>query len=191
MIFINHEPLLMPLMSKYAALLSIVPMIKNFISVRNNLFTNALILIVACLLIPVVSLPAKDVRVRDVPPEGNLLTEADDDLIYALDSVCYPPEFPGGKEAMYQWIATNFQYPPSAADEYFRTRIVLKFVVTRTGDLNNITVHHPDPALRKEAIRVVNAMPKWIPGRNCDGKPVNVAFILPMQFLTHPFASES
>ncbi len=151
-----------------------------------------MIIIMACTVMSVNPISAKHVNKNEVTaeakqveacePEYTPQTSGEDDAVISLEDVCYPPEFPGGTEAMYQWIGTNFQYPPSAADEGFRTRIVLKFVVTSTGDIDNITVHHPNPALRKEAIRVVNAMPKWTPGRNCDGEPVNVAFVLPIQF---------
>lgn len=155
-----------------------------------------MIIIMACIVMSVNPISAKHVNKSEVTaearqveafePEDTPQTSGDDDAVISLEDVCYPPEFPGGTEAMYQWIGINFQYPPSAADEGFRTRIVLKFVVTRTGDVDNVTVHHPDPALRKEAIRVVNAMPKWTPGRNCDEEPVNVAFILPIQFRISP-----
>lgn len=136
---------------------------------------------VACLLIPVESLSANDER--DISPEETLLTEADDDSVYALEDVCYPPQFPGGTEAMYQWIGTNFQYPPSATDEGTLLRIVLEFVVTKDGDIDKIKVMQcKNPSLEKEAFRMMNDMPKWTPGRNCNGEPVNVAFVLPIQF---------
>lgn len=155
---------------------------KSYIFIEGCALKYALIIIMACLGMSGGSVSAKNLIERESSIEDKPLTEIDDDLAYALEDVCDQPEFTGGTEAMYQWIGTNFQYPPSAAYEGSQTRIILKFVVTKTGDIDNVTVQHDNPALRKEAIRVVNAMPKWTPGRNCDGEPVNVVFILPIQF---------
>ncbi|MDE6396642.1 MAG: energy transducer TonB, partial [Muribaculaceae bacterium] len=75
------------------------------------------------------------------------------------------PSFPGGEAEMYKFIATNIKYPATAVEEGVSGRVIVTFVVEKDGSLSNVKVlrgKHPD--LDKEAVRVVKAMPKWIPG---------------------------
>lgn len=92
------------------------------------------------------------------------------------------PEFPGGEAAMYKWLGENIVYPAAASEEGVQGRVVVEFVVGKDGSITNVRVVRPrHPALDKEALRVVKAMPKWMPGRN-NGQPVKVTYTLPVTF---------
>lgn len=92
------------------------------------------------------------------------------------------PQYPGGEAEMYKWLGANIVYPPAAAEEGVSGRVVVEFVVGKDGSITNVRVVRPrHPALDKEAVRVVKAMPKWIPGRN-NGQPVKVTYTLPVTF---------
>lgn len=92
------------------------------------------------------------------------------------------PEFPGGEAEMYKWLGQNIVYPSAASEEGVSGRVVVEFVVGKDGSITNARVVRPrHPALDKEALRVVKAMPKWVPGRN-NGQPVKVTYTLPVTF---------
>ncbi len=92
------------------------------------------------------------------------------------------PEFQGGEAAMYKWLSDNIVYPSAASEEGIQGRVVVEFVVGKDGSITNVRIVRPrHPALDKEALRVVKAMPKWMPGRN-NGQPVKVTYTLPVTF---------
>ena len=92
------------------------------------------------------------------------------------------PEFHRGEAAMYKWLSENIVYPSAASEQGVQGRVVVEFVVGKDGSITNVRVLRPrHPALDKEAVRVVKAMPKWIPGRN-NGQPVKVTYTLPVTF---------
>lgn len=92
------------------------------------------------------------------------------------------PYFPGGGPEMIKFIRENIQYPASAKEYGIQGRVILRFVVTETGTIENITVLRSlDPACDKEAIRLLKSMPKWIPGKQ-NGENVSVYYTLPIVF---------
>ena len=92
------------------------------------------------------------------------------------------PEFPGGDQALFNWISSTVRYPVIAQENGITGRVYLSFVVNKQGGIENVKVTRSvDPSLDKEAIRVINKMPKWIPGKQ-RGKPVNVSFSVPINF---------
>ena len=102
--------------------------------------------------------------------------------VYNIAMVEQKPEFKGGETAMYKWLADNIRYPAEAIADGAQGRVVVGFTVTRTGAIENVHVlRGRHPALDKEAIRVVKAMPEWNPGRN-NGQLVNVSYALPVTF---------
>lgn len=102
--------------------------------------------------------------------------------VYNIAMVEQKPEFPGGESAMYKWLSDHINYPAAAAEEGVQGRVVVEFVVSKTGAIENVRVlRGRHPALDKEAQRVVKAMPKWQPGRN-NGQPVKVTYTLPVSF---------
>lgn len=92
------------------------------------------------------------------------------------------PSFPGGQEEMMKWISSNLSYPVDAQERGVTGRVVIRFVVTKTGSVEDIQVLRGiDPSCDREATRVVKAMPKWNPGRQ-NGEAVAVYFNLPILF---------
>lgn len=92
------------------------------------------------------------------------------------------PEFPGGEPAMKDYIANNVKYPARAIEDNIVGRVLVEFVVTSTGSIRDVkVVNKVDPLLAKAAIKVIKGMPKWKPGIQ-DGKPVNVRFVVPINF---------
>ncbi|NLO71687.1 MAG: energy transducer TonB [Porphyromonadaceae bacterium] len=93
-----------------------------------------------------------------------------------------PPSFPGGESAMYEWLSKNINYPVIAQENNIQGRVTCQFVVGRNGEIEDVrVVRGVDPSLDREAIRVIKAMPKWIPGRQ-GGNAVKVRYTLPVQF---------
>lgn len=92
------------------------------------------------------------------------------------------PQLPGGRESLLEFIASHLQYPKEAQENGVQGRVVVKFIVTDTGKVTDTKViRGKDPLLDAEAIRVVNELPEFIPGK-MNGQPVNVWYTLPIQF---------
>ena len=92
------------------------------------------------------------------------------------------PRFPGGTEAMIQFLGDSIRYPKEAADKKIAGRVICNFVVMKDGSIDDVNVvRGVDPLLDAEAVRVLQSMPKWEPGTHRD-KAVNVRFTLPVSF---------
>ena len=102
------------------------------------------------------------------------------DMVF--DVVEVMPQFPGGQIAMLQYLMKNIKYPEQAMKEGIQGRVTVRFIVEKDGSISDVkpvlSVH---PLLNKEAVRVVESMPKWTPGKQ-NGKPVRVRFNLPVMF---------
>lgn len=92
------------------------------------------------------------------------------------------PQFPGGDGALMKYIADHLKYPPVAMENNIQGRVVIQFVVTKTGKIGEVKVARSrDPDLDKEAVRVVKTLPDFIPGK-MNGQSVNVWYTLPITF---------
>lgn len=99
-----------------------------------------------------------------------------------FDVVEQMPSFPGGPSALMQFLSENMKYPVVAQENGIQGRVVVSFVVERDGSITDVkVVRSVDPSLDREAMRVVKAMPKWIPGKQ-NGAPVRVKYNVPVQF---------
>ncbi|MCC8119758.1 MAG: energy transducer TonB [Bacteroidales bacterium] len=106
----------------------------------------------------------------------------EDNIVYTTANVQQQPEFPGGEAAMYKWLADHIQYPAVAAEEGVQGKVIVEFVVSKSGAIENAKVlRGPHKALEQEALRVVKSMPAWNPGRN-NGQAVKVTYVLPVTF---------
>jgi len=94
------------------------------------------------------------------------------------------PGFGGGDSNKFrEYIAKNLRYPEVAAENGIQGRVFVQFVVEADGRVSNVkVVRGVDPALDKEAIRVVESSPSWKPGKQ-RGKPVRVSFTFPIIFV--------
>ena len=92
------------------------------------------------------------------------------------------PEYPGGDQAMMQFVAENVKYPQEAIDKEISGRVMVGFVVEKDGSISDVkVVKGIGGGCDEEAVRVVNAMPKWKPGMD-KGKPVRVSYMMPFSF---------
>lgn len=92
------------------------------------------------------------------------------------------PEFPGGMQAMMKYLGTNVKYPVEAQKKGISGRVIVQFIVKEDGSLSGAKViRGVEPSLDEEALRVVNAMPKWTPG-TVNGKEVKVKFTIPIMY---------
>lgn len=92
------------------------------------------------------------------------------------------PEFPGGMNELLKYLAKSIKYPVIAQENGIQGRVICAFVVNRDGSIVDAQVlRGVDPSLDKEALRVINAMPKWKPGKQ-RGKPVRVKYTVPVTF---------
>lgn len=93
------------------------------------------------------------------------------------------PEFPGGEMALRAYIANAIKYPVIAQENGIQGKVYVTFVVGKDGKVSNATIARGvDPSIDKEALRVVNALPAWKPGKQ-RGKPVNVSYTVPINFV--------
>ncbi|GGN10447.1 hypothetical protein GCM10010967_52890 [Dyadobacter beijingensis] len=92
------------------------------------------------------------------------------------------PEYPGGNEAMYHFLARNIKYPSSASRADVSGKVFVNFVVTTDGDIQDVKVLKGIGfGCDEEAVRVISDFPKWTPGRQ-NGKAVNVKYTVPIMF---------
>ena len=92
------------------------------------------------------------------------------------------PQYPGGDEALLKFIRDNIKYPFVAASNGIEGRVTIRFVVSKTGEINDIkVVRGLVKECDDEAVRVIKMMPKWEPGMN-KGEPVHVYYTLPVVF---------
>jgi TonB family protein len=99
-----------------------------------------------------------------------------------FDVVEQMPEYPGGSMAMFEYLSKSIKYPKEAEEAQKEGRVIVTFIVNKDGSINDArVVKSVDPALDTEALRVINGMPNWTPGRQ-NGKVVNVKYTIPISF---------
>ena len=97
-------------------------------------------------------------------------------------SVEQMPQFPGGETALMKYLQSHINYPPMAAENNVQGRVVVQFVVDKTGKVGEVKiVRSVDKDLDKEAARVCASLPKFTPGRQ-NGQAVSVWYTLPVTF---------
>ena len=177
---------------------------KKRIVMMNRHSTNPWARLRALLMLPVVALsvivssackqdtnPEMDVNTKDAPPtdvywdiEEYEIGEADstDEVFMVVEEM---PEFPGGEEALLEYLRSNLQYPERCKENNIQGRVLVTFVINKDGKI-------VDPAVVKsagpegveldvEALRVVSSMPAWTPGKQ-RGEAVCVKYTVPVTF---------
>ncbi len=103
----------------------------------------------------------------------------DDEIFVGVES---QPSFPGGDIARIRFLYENIQYPAMAKETGIQGRVYITFVVERDGSITDVRLLKGiGGGCDEESIRVVKAMPKWIPGKQRE-RPVRVQFVLPIKF---------
>ena len=128
-----------------------------------------------------VNVEMKKNEIVNVPQPSHANTKvSENDKVFEI--VEQNPMFPGGNSALMDWLSSNLKYPATAEENGIMGRVLVQFVVNKDGSIVEPKVlRSVDPALDKEAIRLVSSMPKWIPGKN-RGQAVRVSFTLPITF---------
>lgn len=106
-------------------------------------------------------------------------TRDDSEIFMVVEEM---PEFPGGTEALRKYLAQSVVYPVVAQENGIQGRVYIQFVINQNGEVTDATIlRGVDPSLDREALRVVEAMPKWKPGKQLN-RPVRVSYIVPINF---------
>lgn len=95
------------------------------------------------------------------------------------------PEFPGGQNAFFEYLKNEIHYPPLAKEKNHQGTVYVQFIVEKDGSISNVKLMKgvkDAPELSEEAVRVIEAMPKWTPGR-MRGIPVRVTITQPVKFV--------
>jgi TonB family protein len=125
-------------------------------------------------------------RLTGTPPpkaddkKAESTTDPNDPTVFITVEVV--PEFPGGDVALLKWISENIRYPGNAARNGIQGRVSCTFTVEKDGSVSNVQVVRPvDPELDAEAVRVLQTLPKFTPGRD-KGEIVRVKYNIPVRF---------
>ncbi len=141
---------------------------------------------------------------KDGKMSKSLSEKIDNEPIFQIVEVM--PEFPGGEQALRKFIAQNVKYPAKARKNGISGKVYVKFVVTKTGKVDHVSIARgidteeikhvtvvgykegsndaietSAKLLEEEAMRVVSSLPDWKPGKQRN-KPVNVYFTIPINF---------
>ena len=112
--------------------------------------------------------------------------EVPDDPSISPDSIYYitevSPEFPGGSQALQDYLKENVNYPAQCREAKIQGRVLINFLVEKDGSIKNASVlKSAHPLLDAEALRVISEMPNWKPGME-HGTPVRVLYTVPVNF---------
>lgn len=120
------------------------------------------------------------VEIKYVPVEVEEEEEPEEQQIFQV--VEEMPEYPGGMAECLKFLAKNIKYPTIAQENGVQGRVIVQFVVNRDGSIvDPVVMRSVDPYLDKEALRVIQMMPKWKPGKQ-RGKAVRVKYTVPVTF---------
>lgn len=113
--------------------------------------------------------------------------EDEDDTAQIIEFPDKSAEFPGGLEALYKYLSENIKYPYIASQIGVQGKVLLRFVVEKNGSISQIEIARGiGSGCDDEAVRVVEGMPNWKPGRK-KGLPVRTRFVLPIIFKLKSF----
>lgn len=118
--------------------------------------------------------------VFEEPPAEITSTKESEPAIFTV--VEQMPEFPGGEKALFEFLGKHTRYPASAENLGIQGTVYTSFVIDANGKISHIEVQRGiSKDCDKEAIRVIESMPDWKPGKQ-GGRPVAVRFVLPFRF---------
>jgi periplasmic protein TonB len=101
---------------------------------------------------------------------------------YELFDIQKQPSFPGGEVELQKFLRDNIKYPALARENNIQGTAALSFVVNKDGSISDVVIlKDPGGGCGKEAVRVVQSMPRWSPGE-ANGNAVKVKFTLPVKF---------
>ena len=131
----------------------------------------------------VIEIVEDEVEIEDIESDEDEMIEIeeefDDEFFMVVENM---PEFPGGDLGLMKYIQKNVKYPPIAKQYNITGKVYVSFIVEKSGYVSNVkVVRGVDKNLDAEAVRVVNSLPKYKPGKQ-RGKPARVMFTIPINF---------
>ena len=126
-----------------------------------------------------VSTEKNEEALSSAPEESRAVKAPEGEIFQVVEEM---PEFPGGMGECMKFIGKNIKYPTQAQENGIQGRVIVQMIVTKEGDIAEAkVVRSVDPLLDAEALRVINSMPKWKPGKQ-RGEAVNVKYTIPVMF---------
>jgi periplasmic protein TonB len=123
--------------------------------------------------------PTEEVEIKEEVKETVIEVKQEAEIFTVVEE---QPGYPGGEEARVKFLQENIKYPEEAKELGIQGKVFVTFVVEPDGSISNVRVLRGiGGGCDEEAIRVVRAMPKWVPGKQ-RGVPVRVQFNLPIKF---------
>ena len=131
--------------------------------------------------ISIADVKGNDEKGKDIADIKQTVTQIEEpDHVYQV--IEQMPQYPGGESELMSYIAKNLKYPVIAQENGIQGKVILRFVVSKSGQVDKIeVVRSLDPACDKEAVRVVKTLQRWIPGKQ-NGVNVSVYYTLPIAF---------
>ena len=131
--------------------------------------------------ISIADVKGNDEKGKDIADIKQAVTQVEEpDHVYQV--IEQMPQYPGGESELMSYIAKNLKYPVIAQENGIQGKVILRFVVSKSGVVDKIeVVRSLDPACDKEAVRVVKTLQRWIPGKQ-NGVNVSVYYTLPIAF---------
>ena len=127
-------------------------------------------------------------KIQEDERENNMVGEVEKEIQKGPDKngvyqiVDEMPKFPGGEDALMEYVSKNVVYPKEAQEKGISGRVFVEFIVEKDGSVSNVNVLRGiGGGCDEEAVRVFSSMPKWKPGKQ-DGKPVRVSYQMPINF---------
>ena len=129
------------------------------------------------------AIPGDVVVIEEIEGEMPEITtgevEGESDVYQIVEQM---PEFPGGEAELYHYISKNIRYPQEAKEKGIQGRVFIGFIVEKDGSISNVrNLRGVDSELDAEAIRVIQSLPKWKPGKH-KGEFVRVSYQIPIVF---------
>jgi protein TonB len=122
--------------------------------------------------------------IEENPSELQVIEEPKvvEDKTFEMFDIQKPPSFPGGEAELFKFLQKNIEYPALAKENNISGVVPLTFVVNKDGSVSDVQILRDiGGGCGKEAVRVVKAMPKWVPGE-ANGHAVKVRYTLPVRF---------
>ncbi|RYG21454.1 MAG: energy transducer TonB [Chitinophagaceae bacterium] len=117
-----------------------------------------------------------------IAPPVPVIANTGDDKLYNFIGMENPPTYPGGMQALYEFLGKNIKYPKEASEKNVQGNVFLSFTVGKDGGVKDVKVDKKlGSGTDEEAVRVLKMSKKWNPGTQ-DGKPVNVKYNIPIKF---------
>ena len=130
--------------------------------------------------ISIADVKGNDEKGMDIADIKQNVTQVVEEKVW--DVIEQMPQFPGGEMELMKFLGNNIKYPVIAQENGIEGRVIIGFIVSKTGLISDVTVLRSlDPSCDREAVRVVKTLPKWIPGKQ-NGENVNVRYTLPVAF---------